>query len=192
MNLLNDIELVKGLKKGDIIAFERLFYMFGNKLLYFAKGYLESDEDAKEIVQDVFMKIWETRENLKEDRSFSAYLFTITYNFIRMYYRKKYREEKKIREHHYTKEDSFEIESEIEFNELSEIIDQAISQLPEKRQLIFRLSRKEGLSNEEIAHKLNISKKTVENQITHAIKFLRDYIRNKSLIIILFFYLFYC
>ena len=108
-NLSNDIELVKDLKKGDIIAFEKLFYRYGSKLLYFAKGYLESEEDAKGIIQDVFMKIWENRENLKENQSFNAYLFTITYNFIRMYYRKKYREEKKIREYHYARKDSFEI-----------------------------------------------------------------------------------
>ena len=71
-----------------------------------------------------------------------------------------------------------------------EIIDNAIEQLPEKRRLIFRLSRQEGLSNDEIANKLGISKKTVENQITHAIKFLRTKIQDKSIAIILLFYLF--
>ena len=187
----SDAEFVRDLKKGDVIAFEKLFYKYGSKLLYFAKGYLESEEDAKGMVQDVFLKIWENRVNLKEDQSFSAYLFTITYNFIRMYYRKKYREERKIREYQYASNDVFEIESEIEFDDLSAIIDRAIDQLPDKRQLIFKLSRKEGLTNEEIAKKLNISKKTVENQITHAIKFLREQIRDKSIAIILFSYLLY-
>lgn len=190
-NVSVDNELVKDLKRGDVIAFEKLFFKYGSKLLYFAKGYLESEEDAKGMVQDVFLKIWENRENLKEDQSFSAYLFTITYNFIRMYYRGKYREERKIKEYHYATQDVIEIESEIELDNLSEIIDKAIEQLPERRKLIFRLSRKEGLSNNQIAHKLSISKKTVENQITQAIKFLREQIQDKSLAIILFCYLFY-
>jgi len=190
-NVSADFELVKDLKKGGVLAFEKLFSKYSRKLLYFAKGYLESEEDAKGMVQDVFMKVWENRGNLKIDQSFNAYLFTIAFNFIRMYYRKKYREGMKIKEYHYATKDVYEIDSEIECDNLTEIIDNAIEQLPEKRRLIFRLSRKEGLSNDEIANKLSISKKTVENQITQAIKFLRNKIQDKSIAIILFFYLFY-
>jgi len=185
-----EFELVKDLKKGDVLAFEKLFSSYSKKLLYFAKGYLESEEDAKSMVQDVFLKVWENRSNLKLDQSFNSYLFTIAFNFIRMYYRKKYREDRKIKEYQYTASDVYEIDGEIEFDELAEIIDNAIEQLPEKRRLIFRMSREEGLSNDQIANKLSISKKTVENQITHALKFLRNKIQDKSIAILLFFYLF--
>jgi len=188
----SDFELVRSLKNGDIIAFEKLFFKYSKKLLYFSKGYLESEEDAKGMVQEVFLKIWENRENLNEHKSFNAYLYTITFNFVKMYYRRKSREDNKIK-HYYEDQNEtiYEMESEIDYNNLSEIINQAIEQLPEKRKQIFRMSRKEGLSNAEIAIKLGISKKTVENQITQAIKTLRKMIQDKPLSIILFFYLFF-
>ncbi len=89
-----DYELVKSLKKGDLFAFDQLFSKYSKKLYYFAKGYLGSKEDAEGLVQEVFLLVWDKRKELKEHLSFNAFLYTVTYNAIRKYFRKKAREKK--------------------------------------------------------------------------------------------------
>ncbi|MBA7515263.1 RNA polymerase sigma-H factor [subsurface metagenome] len=186
-----DRQLVESLKKGDLFAFDQLFSKYNKKLYYFANGYLDSKEDAEGLVQEVFLKIWEKRKELKEHLSFNAYLYTITYNAIRKYFRKKARERKyldKFLEDFDEKHD--ETVTDIEYNNLRELANKAIEKLPEKRKMIFRLSRHEDLTSEEIAKRLHISKKTVENQIHQALKFLREQLGKETLLSILFYYLF--
>ncbi len=186
-----DYKLVKSLKKGDLFAFDQLFSKYSKKLYYFAKGYLGSKEDAEGLVQEVFLMVWNKRKELKEHLSFNAFLYTVTYNAIRKYFRKKARAKKYLDkfledydgEHNKTVAD-------IEYNNLLELANKAIEELPEKRKLIFQLSRHKGLSNMEIAKCLDISKKTVENQIHSALKFLREQFGKETLFTLLFYYLF--
>ena len=186
-----DYKLVKSLKKGDLFAFDQLFLKYSKKLYYFAKGYLGSKEDAEGLVQEVFLMVWNKRKELKEHLSFNAFLYTVTYNAIRKYFRKKAREKKYL--------DRFLVDydgkynktvTDIEYNNLLELANEAIEKLPEKRKLIFQLSRHKGLSNMEIAKRLDISKKTVENQIHSALKFLREQFAKGTLLTLLFYYLF--
>jgi len=186
-----DYELVKSLKRGDLFAFDKLFSKYSKKLYYFAKGYLGSKEDAEGLVQEVFLMVWNKRKELKEHLSFNAFLYTVTYNAIRKYFRKKAREKKYL--------DRFLVDydgkynktvADIEYNNLLELANEAIEKLPEKRKLIFQLSRHKGLSNMEIAKRLDISKKTVENQIHSALKFLREQFGKETLLTILFYWLF--
>jgi len=186
-----DYELVKSLKRGDLFAFDKLFSKYSKKLYYFAKGYLGSKEDAEGLIQEVFLMVWNKRKELKENLSFNAFLYTVTYNAIRKYFRKKAREKKYL--------DRFLVDydgkynktvTDIEYNNLLELANEAIEKLPEKRKLIFQLSRHKGLSNIEIAKRLDISKKTVENQIHSALKFLREQFGKETLLTILFYYLF--
>ena len=97
-NLPPDFELVRSLQKGDVRAFDRLFAKYGGKLFYLAKGYLGSREEAEGLVQEVFIKVWENRKNIKEHLSFRSYLFTITYNLIRKFFRAKYRKQEFLEE----------------------------------------------------------------------------------------------
>jgi len=186
-----DYELVKSLKRGDLFAFDKLFSKYSKKLYYFAKGYLGSKEDAEGLVQEVFLMVWNKRKELKEHLSFNAFLYTVTYNAIRKYFRKKAREKKYL--------DRFLVDydgkynktvADIEYNNLLELANEAIEKLPEKRKLIFQLSRHKGLSNMGIAKRLDISKKTVENQIHSALKFLREQFGKETLLTILFYWLF--
>ena len=85
----NEPELVKALSKGEIRAFNDLFQLYGNRIYRFAIGYLKSQTEAEELVQDVFLKIWERRLELKDNLSFKAYLFTIAFNLIRKHFTKK-------------------------------------------------------------------------------------------------------
>ena len=186
-----DQRLVESLKKGDLFAFDQLFEKYSKKLYYFAKGYLDSKEDAEGLVQEVFLKIWEKRKELKEHLSFNAFLYTVTFNAIRKYFRKKTRERKYL---DYYLENYDETHNEtvvnIEYHNLRELADKAIEKLPEKRKMIYLLNRHEGFTNEEIANRLKISKKTVENQMTHALKFLREKLGKETMLSILFYYLF--
>ena len=190
-NRNTDRQLVESLKKGDLFAFDQLFSKYSKKLYYFANGYLGSKEDTEGLVQEVFLKIWEKKKELKEHLSFNAFLYTITFNAIRKYFRKKAREKKYLDNYLENFDDTDnETVMDIEYNNLRELADKAIEKLPEKRKMIFLLSRHEGFTNEEIANRLQISKKTVENQMTQALKFLREQLGKETMLSILFYYLF--
>ena len=174
-NQYDECQLVERLRKGDLYAFDELYSKYSKKLLYFARGYLQSKEDAEGLVQEVFITIWEKRKTLRKDLCFDAYLFTITFNAIRKHFRSRSREKKHMERYSEEAPVNYDgLYSEIECNSIREIADNAIKKLPQKRQFIYMLSREEGLSNEEIARKLNITKKTVENQIHLSLKFLRE------------------
>ena len=191
LGTITDQQLVVSLKKGDPFAYDRLVTKYSKKLYFFAKGYLNSNEDAEGLVQEVFLKIWEKRKELKEDLSFNSFLFTVTFNAIRQYFRKKSREKKHLDTYFENFEESQnETVLDIEYNNLLELANKAIDKLPEKRKRIFMLSRHEGLSNAEIASRLQISIKTVENQMTQALKFMREHLGQDTLLPILFYYLF--
>ncbi len=185
-------EYVIKLKKGSFSAFDHLFSVYKERLYAFAIGYLKIEEDAKELVQDVFVKVWEHRHQLDEGKSFNSYLFTIAKNTILNYFRKKANEQTYIE---YIKQHTglsvSPVEENIEFSELQKKAQDLVEHLPPRQREIYRLSREKGLPNEEIARNLHISKKTVENQITLAMKYLREKLGEGSLIVLLFITLFY-
>lgn len=91
----NDIEksILLRLIKGDKLAFNHIFSTYNQKLYFFALGYLKSDKDAEEVVQETFLKIWERREHVNLELSFQAYLFKIAFNFIQKKLIKKMNDE---------------------------------------------------------------------------------------------------
>jgi len=168
-------ELIRQLKKGDLFAYDTIYRKYSTKLLYFTLGYVKVQEDAEEIVQEVFLILWRNHKQLDEGLSFNSYLFTITYNAIRKSFRKQGRE-KKYLDGYLQGFDEKDIDtlSQIEFKDLLTEVSEIVETFPERRKEIFRLSREQHLSNQEIAEKLNISKKTVENNITEALRILRE------------------
>lgn len=172
-----DFFLVKALKKGDIAAFDKCMQVYGKKIFFFVKKYIINKEDTEDIVQEVFIKIWENRIQLKEELSFNSYIYTITYNAIRKYYRNRYLSIEHINKHLKDYKDFTDNSNlQIEFNETQELVNKAISLLPERRRIVFQLSRQDGLSYNEIAEKLGIKPKTVENQIHEALVFIKKYL----------------
>jgi len=183
----SDLQLVRSLQKGDMRAFDRLFTKYGGKIFYLAKGYLGSREEAEGLVQEVFIKIWENRRNIKEHLSFRSYLFTITYNAIRKFLRVKYREQEFLKE--FQIDDpalTDQVTVQIEYIELLEQVDLAVEKLPRRQRQIYKLSREEGLSHKEIARILSLRPKTVENHLHEAMKRIRKHLGKLDLLCILF------
>ena len=183
-------ELVKALSKGDIKAFNNLFLIYGNRIFRFAVGYLKSEVDAEELVQDVFLKVWEKRFELKENLSFKSYIFTIAFNIIRKHFVKKALTTKYFEQQVIEEADLSTIQN-IDFQSTKKAIDQLVEQLPARRKEVFIKSRFEGLTVKEIADELGTSPKTVENQLGEALKFIREHLGKEDFAGILFFFLFY-
>lgn len=169
--------LVSRLKKGDLEAFDKLFNSFSPKLYRFAFRYLNSKEDAEEIVQEVFLKVWEKRATLKEDLSFSSFLFTVTQRISLNAIRKKRNYEKAtVIALANTDRDSNFVEDQIFASQVLECTRAAVDSLSPQRKRIFTMSREQYLSHEQIATSLKISKNTVEVQMVLALKHIRKYL----------------
>lgn len=175
-SLKNEKEQVKALSVGDVKAFEILFMSYFPKLKKFILGFIHNEQEAEDLSQDVFVKIWNKRDSLKNVDNLNAYIYKIAKNTLYTYIQRNTRvDSEEIGDNEISTTDTLE---ELLFaQELEALIDKRISLMPEKRKMIFCLSRKSGLSNEEIATQLGISKRTVETHISAALIDLRKVIK---------------
>lgn len=178
---MEDNELILLLKQNSKEAFTALYKKYWRQVYNFSRLYLTNQDTAEEVVQEVFIKVWEGRDFMREDDNFKGLMFIITRNLIFNQHRKNLNEDFYKMTVLAAMEDSYDIEEEIEAKNLSEYIDMLINELPPRRREIFNLSRKGNKSYKEIAELLNISEKTVENQISEALKYLRKNITLLSL-----------
>ena len=172
-------------------AFNKIFDRYGKRLYHFSLGYLKSSANAEEIVQDVFLKIWSNREELSVQKSFESYLFTIAKNGILNTIRKSNSEQTYLNYAKLHPGKNILVDEELDFKELEKSYKQSIEMLSPRRKEIYLLSREQSLSNAEIAEKMNISIKTVENQMTSAISEIRKNLRSLGFSGIIFFELFF-
>lgn len=178
-----DRQMVQRLKAGDMVAFRKVFDAFSERLYHFTCSYLKDTEVAEEIVQDVFLRVWEKREEIDEDKSFKSFLYTMTVNKVLNYLkhqvvRQKY--EKYLT--NFNQDATDDTESKVYYNELKVRLGGLMNKLPEQQCHIFEMSRNQGLSNREIAEQLGLSIRTVENQIYRASKFLKDQLKDDYLL----------
>lgn len=172
----NDSELLIGIKQGDVQCFEQLYRKYKGQIYNFIMKASYGDfYMAEEIVQKVFIKIWEIRNDLVLEGTFSAFLFTISKNMYISMLRKNV-QDSIYREYcrNTVSEAEYSVDREVEYKFLEEEINRLIEQLPPARRMVYRMSKKEHLSNREIACKLNISENTVESHLTKASAFLRQ------------------
>lgn len=172
---LSDLQLITLLKKDDERAFTAIYGRYAGSLTGFASAKLYSLEDSRDLIHDLFVKLWEERKQLQIDRNLQAYLFTLI----------RYRIIDKIRKN-MTREDyagmilalklSYESETEkqIAAKELKQGVEQALEKLSPRVREIYHLSREEHLSIPEIAARLQLSEQTVKNQLSFALKHLRQ------------------
>ncbi len=175
--LPDNVKLISSVKDGERKAFDILFKNYSQRIYRFAFSYLKSKEDAEEIVQEVFIKLWDRRESLRIDLQISSFLFTIAYNSILNQIRKTKNGIKAIAAkkseqpiHH------LHVEEELVFAEYQHHAQVAISSLPPQRKKIFMLSREQHLSYSEIARELKISPRTVEVHISQALKDIKKHL----------------
>lgn len=186
------IELVKRMKEGDVAAFDDIYNHYCHKLHRFVLMYLKQEEDAEEIVQEVFVKIWQSREKIDIYASFESFLFTIAYNATMSLLRKRM-SETRSREHLRSMQQidsADEVINEIQFKELTRKVEHLLTHLTPRQKEIYTLSREDGLSHEEIAKKLNISTSTVNNHLVNILKYLKSHIDSSLAVNILFICLF--
>lgn len=165
--------LIKSLKSGDENAFTSLYKIYWPKVYNFSCLYLTSAIETEEVVQEVFIKLWESRMFLKEEENLKNFLFIITRNLIFNQFRKSFNENAYKMTLLKSTSEEYQIEDEMIAADLKEHIKKLISELTPRQKEIFKMSREEHLSYKEIAARLSISEKTVERHINDALKFLR-------------------
>ncbi|MDP3462158.1 MAG: RNA polymerase sigma-70 factor [Bacteroidales bacterium] len=170
--------LIQGLTKGDRRVFEEIFNTYYAPLCSYCLRYVSGPEEAEEIVQDLFFKLWVKRNELAINTSLQAYLYRAVRNYALNYLKHK-KTHKEFEDYvgFQTQQTSVNPVSGLEEDEMQHIMKLAVLSLPEKRREIFEMSRYDGLKNAEIAEKLNLSLKTVENQMTRAFEQLRVVLR---------------
>ena len=185
-------ELLIHLKNGDMLAFDQIYELYSHKLFSFVFRILKDEAAADDVVQEVFIKIWESREKLGDYKLLNSYIFTIAYNNSIDLIRKKINNNKYLEHLRISASINFtpSIVSQIEYNELNKEVEKLVENLPERQKQVYLLHREEGLTYPEIAERLGISKNTVENHMVKALKYLRHNLDNALLVNMLFISLF--
>lgn len=170
---LKDEHLIPMLLSGDAITFERIYKHFLKPLHRYAINMLKDEDLAKEVVQNIFLKLWERRSTLSINGSVQAYLYRAVYHECLNYLRHE-KTKMNYQDHlSYTMSSKNEENSGMELLDLQEKLQQALNVLPERCRTIFQMSRFEELKYQEIANELGISIKTVETQMGKALRVLR-------------------
>lgn len=184
MNQTSEGKHIDALSKGDSKAFELLFLYYQPKLIFFLNGFIKDGEVARDMAQDIFLSVWTSREKLSQVNSFKAYLFRMGKNAICNFYDHSLVNEKFEVEQLLHPIEVNSVEEGLFVKELETLIEIKVSQMPPQRKLIYQMSRVDGLSNDEIAERLSINKRTVENHLTSALSDIRKVVKMS---LILFF-----
>jgi len=168
---ISEQQLIEGIREGNQAHFQRLFHTYYDSLCQYAFTLLRDMDEAEDIVQSMFVKLWEKREILTITHTFKSYLYRAVHNLCM-----NQLEHRGIRQKHavYAVQHGSDVQRpEVFPEELEASIVAAINSLPEQCRLIFTMSRYEEMKYSEIAHRLEISVNTVENQVSKALKLLR-------------------
>jgi len=171
------------IRKGNQQAFKAVYGHYADRIFFLSRRFHLSESDAREIVQSVFLVLWSKRENLKDGLSLNAYLLTIAKNKIINLNKRRATEAAAVNAYLRRKEGcTSEDENNVVFNDLEIHTLQFIGTLPGRKREIFLLSRIKGMDNEAIAHQLNLSRRTVENNIYQAELAIRRYLKDNKLL----------
>jgi RNA polymerase sigma-70 factor (ECF subfamily) len=174
----SDSQLVALLKVSDEAAFTELYERYWKKLLVRANLLLRSNEDAEEVVHDIFVKLWKKRETITIINSFHTYIAAmLQYDCFKVLAEHKRKRLQKTRTDAPEIED-YSTQQFLDFEYLRSELEAAVSQLPERCQLIFRMSREQGLTDKQIAQELDVSVNTVRTQMNRALNSLKTNLNN--------------
>jgi RNA polymerase sigma-70 factor, ECF subfamily len=168
---------LEGIKNGSTKALKHIFSLYSERLFYYAIKFVNSPEIAEEIVQDVFIAIWENRKELNIRSSLESYLYTSVKNRSISYLRKKISGiETGDISYANNIPDQIRTDAPVEYTELNNELKRVIDSLPERCKIIFTLSRNSGLTYKQIADELNISPESVKTQIGIALSKLKKHL----------------
>ncbi len=184
-DLHNDRALFKQISAGDEQAFRTFFDLYKAELFRVVIRLTKSQVIAEEIIQEVFISLWISREHLIKVEEPASYIYRILFNKIGNYLKKESNQERIIKASmHYRQLSSNATEQNVDANEIQRLIELALEQLPPQQKIVYKLNRQQGLSNEEIADQLNISPHTVKSHLSKAISFIRTYLEDMAIIVL--------
>lgn len=174
---IDEKDLLLRLRAGDQIAFERLYRRYSKPLYWKLQRLVKDSAEADELLQDLFVKVWEKREQIIIQQSFEAYLYRIAQRMVVDYFRKLARQSRMQQQVQLSSDGMTEhVEEYISAKETQKLLDDAIAQLPEQRRRAFTLCKIEGKSHQEAAEIMNISPNTVHNHLVKAVGSVKEYL----------------
>ena len=176
--------LFDAIARGDEAAFKNLFELYKSKMYAVAFKWTKSSFAAEEITQEIFISVWTSRAKLCEVTDPEAYLYTIAYNKVSRYLKKE-ANRLRILKHWQAKGFSNETEETILANNTEKFINKAVEQLSPQKKIIYILNRNKGKSYQEIGEALHLSPNTVKSHLMKAMKFIRNYVKEHALILVL-------
>lgn len=169
-------ETLKALQNGDHKAFEAVFITYFNKIKIFIDGYIKSEPDAEELAEDLFVNLWINHQSIDTSKSFNSYMHTIARNAAINFLKHKYVKDSYANGSYSSDSSFFGSDEDLIAKETALLIEMTVEKMPSQRKEIYKLSRNEGLDNEEIAARLNTTKRNVESQLSLALKDIRKVI----------------
>lgn len=166
-----EYELLESLSAGDSKAFDIIFISYYPKVKKYINGFIHDEVESENISQDIFMKLWDNRQNAKKIINLNSYLYVVSRNESLKVIAKslKYKDISEVVNIY----DSESTDNDTFYNELLDVIQHEIDKMPERQKQVFEMSRRDGMSNDEISKTLNISKRTVEKHVCNALSDLK-------------------
>jgi len=179
--LYDEKRLLRQLAESNDKAFDLIYTTYADRLYGVAFAYTKSADFSEEVVQEVFLKLWEKRQELSHVESIEAYIYMMTRNAVINKLRTLTREREAFKKlAAFFENNTRTPEQELSFKESNQLIETAVSNLTEQQQLVYRLVRQEGLTREEVARRLNISENTVRNHMAKALQYIKAYVQQHS------------
>ena len=186
-SIASDRLLFQKIAASDEAAFERIFDKYTAILYPYLLDLVKIEADAREIMQEVFLKVWLKRDTLAAIENPGGWLYTVAANEARIHFRKESRYARRLQKVAADDPAQYEtnladIHEKFDSQEVRSLIAEAVQRLPTRRRQVFQMARLEGYSRKEIAETLSISENTVRNQLAEAVEFIQDYIvKNRAL-----------
>ena len=188
MQQYTDTELVGKIRQGESKAFELVFNLYGESLVRYAATIVKTMDEAEDVVQHLFVSIWAKKESFEISTSLKNYLYKAVYHScLNKIKQVNVRQDYAVYYSQVANDHAAAATQELERKEVYAVVEKAIDELPEQCRLIFRMSRFEQLKYQEIADKLGLSVKTVENQMGKALKHMRLRLKDYMYILIIYF-----